>query len=1158
MTKRYLDFNKPRLFASTKRPGAGAVLNKNAQELLDTNVASTASFRYDPLGLGIRSTQQIPVDFSKFENHTFFCSARANVNVAFDRIINEFPFDGSRKDVEAFLDSLTGFEKWIFDSFPKNKGYLHFSSSYISVADYAGYLYPSISKRKTGDNVLDPELKPFTIELQLFLPQETNQNQVICQKISGSSQGITLAVSQSSSTSTANVVFVASSGSLVLSASALIEKGQFNHLVATFDRHPGINQLQLFVNEALVSTSSNYAEMGLIGFKTSPFNIATGSTHDRGVSSTLAFVPSQTLSGAIDELRVFHGVRSLRQQQLSARKSIYASDELKLYFKFNEPTGSLGPDDVVLDSSGNSLHAIITNYVHTLRSTGSVECPMTYEKLETSPILYPGYVGMQSLNEDLLLSASRYDDNNPNLITKLVPQHYFQEGKVFDGLSTQFGTIIDEIDSNGLPGTVELGSTQLLMSMLYVWAKMFDEIKMSLDLFGKVLHVDYDKDGFTADQFLPFLAKYFGFEMPAFFVDASIEQFVSAENVADEISNNALSLQYVQNQIWRRILTNIGDIIRSKGTLHSIKSLFRSMGIDPDSSFRIREFGGPTFRSLENARDKRSAITTMLDFSGSLAPVSDIETIDTRGFHASMPRIVSTFLSSSRIEPGYPLPRGTFVASPSSYVSMSNNSSDGLLTSGSWTLEGLYRFPVLLTGSHPTTQSLMRLHVTGTTGGLSGSGGIVANLLAVSGSNVTLFISPGFGAASGTLYPTLTLPLTGADVMDGHLWYISFGRNRGDEIGAFHSSSYFIRAARQEYGDIVEKYTTSSFFIESGSTSGATNAFEQVTSTQNTSGTFIVIGSQSVDYAIAHLNEPSNDAMSRFTVFSGYIAQLRFWSKALTDLEWPEHVKNFRSVGVTDPLTNFNFNSSVSGSFERLRVDLSMEQVVTLSNASGEISIFDFSQNDLHVSGSGFQPNVNLFKPTRVFYSQLSPRFDENVSDNKVRIRGFKDYANVEKLGGEIAPVHEVPRNELSSDDARFSIDFSITDALDDDISRIFATFDELDNALGNPELIFSPDYPDLENMRDIYFNRLTSSIKLKQFFEFFKWFDTVLGVSTLIEQLVPRKTKFLGTNFVIESHMLERSKVEYLSNDIYMGEDYRNDKGTVLLQQFVGVLRKF
>ena len=37
------------------------------------------------------------------------------------------------------------------------------------------------------------------------------------------------------------------------------------------------------------------------------------------------------------------------------------------------------------------------------------------------------------------------------------------------------------------------------------------------------------------------------------------------------------------------------------------------------------------------------------------------------------------------------------------------------------------------------------------------------------------------------------------------------------------------------------------------------------------------------------------------------------------------------------------------------------------------------------------------------------------------------------------------------------------------------------------------------------------------------------------IESMLPAKTKFMGVNFVIESHALERHKLKYYYNEIYL-----------------------
>jgi hypothetical protein len=60
------------------------------------------------------------------------------------------------------------------------------------------------------------------------------------------------------------------------------------------------------------------------------------------------------------------------------------------------------------------------------------------------------------------------------------------------------------------------------------------------------------------------------------------------------------------------------------------------------------------------------------------------------------------------------------------------------------------------------------------------------------------------------------------------------------------------------------------------------------------------------------------------------------------------------------------------------------------------------------------------------------------------------------------------------------------------------------------------------------------------------------MSIGTFIEQLIPRKTNFKGTNFVIQSHMLERSKSEYKFYDMYLRPEEKQNVRDVLYVQFV------
>ena len=148
--------------------------------------------------------------------------------------------------------------------------------------------------------------------------------------------------------------------------------------------------------------------------------------------------------------------------------------------------------------------------------------PMTQEMEKYSPILFPSHDDLVDINSDLLASASYYDANNPNLITRLVPQHYLTEATYFEWFETEeaetanpYATVTD------FPGGGKIGSSQIIASVLFTWAKFFDELKIYLDQMGDMLSVDYIEEGTIADQFLPFLASYYGFDLPNMFSDAS-------------------------------------------------------------------------------------------------------------------------------------------------------------------------------------------------------------------------------------------------------------------------------------------------------------------------------------------------------------------------------------------------------------------------------------------------------------------------------------------------------------------------------------------------------------------------------------------------------------------------------------------------------------
>lgn len=1093
-----------------------------------TALENTSSFRYDLQANGLKSTQQLNIDWSTFESHTFFASAQVKTNVAFRKIFDQFPFDGTQGEVEAFLDSLTGFEKYIYDLFPKNKGYLAFSGSlpgdaaetgtYVIVKDIEGAAYPGVSRQSTGLSLLNPENKSMTIEFQVYLPQIANSASFVMNKfvetVASGTHGFGVLLEATGSTAEAKLVFKASSGSYSTSTDALISKGAWNHIAFVWDRQTQGHQITSHINGVQYSSSSQL-EIGLMNMDAADLTIGSG-------SAVSFFTPLTTFSGSIDELRIWHKIRSQSERDESQRKNVFAQPNLKLYFKFNEASGSQTP--IVLDHSGNSLHGTLSPWAFNRNireiSTGSLAgpTPMLLEKESYNPVLFPLHVDIEELNDYFLSLAEEFDRVNPNRIDRLIPKHYLLIGQDKDGLESEEGNIINALTSQATPDTTKLGDTQVILMLLYTWAKFFDEMKLYIQSMGDLIHLDYDSIDTIPDSFLKLLADKSGITLPALFTGSSLNQFINAENIDDEISTNTYSLQYIQNQIWRRVLLNLQDVLKSKGTIHSVKTYIRSVGIEPDNNFRIREFGGPSVKALANTRENKSEVSTLVNFSGSAL-------------------VQSPFLIGPRLqtEIGFPyFPPGTTFTN-----GIANQTDVGLFTSGSWSFEGVYRF---LSAPVNATQSLARLHSTGSAAPVNGF--LHANLIATSDGLIRLVATPG---------PSSSIELQlSASVFDGNVWHVSFGRQRADEIGSNVSSSYFLRAARQDFGEVLASQVTSSYVNEAASI-----IWQTTNAITNSSGSFLSIGTTIINSGSTALNSGSFSSFYRSSEFEGRAGHFRFWSKALSETEWVEHVRNFKSLGVSNPLANFNFNTNQTGSFGRLRLDVTTDQQELSSDGLGQLDLLDFSQNGFNLTGS-FPANTGVVLPQRFQYSLLSPKFDVGSTTDKVRVRSFQQFENtLNSPYSQVGPIYALEPSEAPTDNTRFTIDFSVVDALDQDMINLFSTLDIFDNIIGNPELVFSPDYPGLDNLRNIYFNRLTDRVNLKGFFEFYKWFDTNLG--TFIAQLLPRKTKFLGTNFVIESHMLERAKMEYQYSEIYLGDGTRHAlKDTILFQQFTALLARY
>ena len=842
--------------------------NKNyklSEKFFDTNLESSSSYRYGDKKFLV-STQQVRIDYSKFENHTFFHSAVANINESFDRIVNFYPFAGSRREYEEYEDELTGFENYVLSEFPKNKGYLNFSGSavgelltagtYLNVNDRSGAQIPALSPDRTSKKVLDPQINPFSIECFIKIPEQANDNQIVVQKKGSLANNFTLALSESASTSKSSLIFGITSGSRYSYVTSSIDKGDFRHISAVYDP-AGDRCLKLYVDDLVVSSST---ETVFKKINTFGADLLVGTGEEVRLNNGI-FTPKQSFSGSLDAFKLYHKVRSHEDIKKEKFDTSYKQTDLKLHFNFNEASGSHEGSNIVLDSSGNSLHTYILNYIEHNRITGS-DNPVKNENTNRCPILFPSHEKVKSLNTQLLLTGSDYDEVNPNLITKLVPPHYFEESNAQDNLTSDLGNLGSAFaaTTKNTPGTREneLGTASLLTKFLLVWAKLFDEVKIMLDSVSDYGSIDYDTYDNVPDPLLRQRARSLNVNLPSLFRGSNLAQLIEGVNLDSDYSNSKLSLNEIQNLIWRRILADSTNMKLTKGTLDSIRSVFRSSGIEPENILSFREYGGARQKTLNSSRELKRDVISFLNFSGSLA--GSMSSKNYQGYSTgAVPRVKSTFLSASRTEPGIPYIKGAFVNG------VSNEPSDGLLTSGSFTYEGFYDWEH---GYGDNPESLIRIHTTGSDSPADQEA-VCLNLVGEPG-KLNLFIRD-----EGTVGESVkNLMLSGANIFDKDIWYVSFGRTMPhDEEKKATRQEYFVRAAKQYAGEIIESYQTSSHFPISSN-----SVLNNITTTKNASGSFFAIGRQVFSGSSVAYNKFLNDNPSLVYLFViSYIVGIKFF-----------------------------------------------------------------------------------------------------------------------------------------------------------------------------------------------------------------------------------------------------------------------------------------
>lgn len=1148
--------NPKNLSRSVVRNVTGETLEENSPG------ASANIWSNDPIGTGLKNTQQLLVDWSKYSEHVFFNSAEAKVNLAFDQIVNGYPFDGTAIEKETFRSQIGGFTNWMLGKFDTNLGYFNFDgNSYLQVNDQTGFyaadLTKVIGKAKATEKF---HANGATHEFWIRIPTSAHAvtQRIIYQKVdtntSPSNKGVTINYEGSGAATKYSIGFHIGSDNFksIYHPIDNLLYDTWYHVAFVYER--GITEkIHSYVDGVLEGTTTN-KQSELENIMIADGSILLG----KGVAiSTFAKVISTpgNFIGYLDEFRIWSSIRTSTQLKNNMHKNIDSDDSLKVYYRFNEPSFTANQyqaSAIVLDYSGNGLHIAILGTLGSfdpkLKISG-IDSPLELEKTSDNYVLFPDWPPNATLNNTLLIEANHYDRNNPNLITNLVPSHYFEDAKFFEGIEEDLESpmaIETSSTSLPLPGHSQLPPRVVMLSFLLVWANFFDDIKLFIDSFSTLDKVTYDDYDQIPPQVILFMSEYYGIDLPNPYANENPSKFKKGENLTNS-NGVATPLSSTIDKMWRRILVNLPFLLRSRGTIQGIKALMNTLGIEADSTFRFKEFGGAISKQITSSRKKKKSNTGFLRFD-------------------KLNYIKSSPLWAYRHEPGAPDinagPAQGEILFQSGDITIT--SPDGppvptLFTSGSWAWEG--RYQLLKT---ETTSSLFRVE---------NDDKVLVNLVAMRASgnsgpdfNVKLFLD-----GHKTSSSPIELELPNINLWDENPWYISVNnewgateniisvrciKTSGQHIVEHYSASIgYTKQAAAKSGNVLHSGLPLFAIDDTAPATAADNLKYAIGTNILTAITASSVSGKSFDTTWNYSTLSAEKRLqSHATAYSGSLSHMRFWTKSLLPSEQKEHAYNPFSVSVKNPTTSFAFPNkpiislNASGKYETTPLGkYSSQYTGTLPAGSWERirQSFDMNQSDLT-----FDPNLALIDTTQnkdditlygqdgalykedFVYTIVAPDFDSNSSSNKVRIRSFADEETAKDNFAHHGNLTELPF-ETGVDDRRFSIESSIVNALNEDMVNVLGDISILNEYLGAPEMEYAVEYPEIKKTMDLYFNRLTDQANYNAMIEFQRWFNN--NFSSLVAQFMPHTADFLGINFVIESHILERHKMEYKQGDVHV-----------------------
>ena len=256
---------------------------------------------------------------------------------------------------------------------------------------------------------------------------------------------------------------------------------------------------------------------------------------------------------------------------------------------------------------------------------------------------------------------------------------------------------------------------------------------------------------------------------------------------------------------------------------------------------------------------------------------------------------------------------------------------------------------------------------------------------------------------------------------------------------------------------------------------------------------------------------------SRYKPLSGSYQEIRYYNNEISSNVFYDYTMNPYS---------FEGNTINSAPEELIfRADLG-----TLLNTGSTISVHPKITGSYGFATSSFASNSNFYISSSNFVTNKEDIYqDQVVGGIKNRIT---DHITINDAilpeGSTLSPIRSIQQSSFESSSYTPNADylevaFSPQDQINDDINAQMGYFN-IGEYIGDPRHISASnrDYPDLNTLRDAYFNKYINGYNLVDFIRLMKFFDNSLF--KMIKDFTPARTS-LTSGVVVKQHMLERNR---------------------------------